>query len=80
MRAGDGGAASGPYSLPGKVRMSTDSETSKRCSSLQSTISPESGVRSGQFRQSLLLAWSNVSLPRGPSEMVLAVLEEQAEK
>ena len=43
MRAVDGGAASGPYSLPGKVRMSTDSATSKRCSSLQSTIC--AGVR-----------------------------------
>ena len=47
------------------------SATSKRCSSLQATISAASGVRSGQFRQAPLLAWSNVSLPRGPSEIVL---------
>ena len=38
IRAVDGGAASGPYSLPGNVRMSIDSATSKRCSSVQSTI------------------------------------------
>ena len=72
MRAADGGAASGPYSLPGNVRISTDSATSKRCSSLQSTISAASGVRSGQFRQSPLLAWLNVSVPRGPSVIALA--------
>src|SRR5882762_3935436 len=69
MRAGDGGAASGPYSLPGNVRMSMASETSKRCSSLQSTTCAASGVRSGQFRQSPLLEWSNVSLPRAPIEV-----------
>src|ERR1700694_5343726 len=66
MRAADGGGASGPYSLPGKVRMSTDSATSKRWSSLQATIDAASGVRSGQFRQSPLWAWLNASLPRAP--------------
>ena len=56
IRAGDGGAASGPYSVPGNVRMSTDSATSNRWSSVQLTIAAASGVRSGQFRQSPLLA------------------------
>jgi len=74
--SGVGGAASGPYSLPGNVRMSTDSATSKRCSSLQSTISAASGVRSGQLRQSPAFACLKVSLPRGPREMVLAVRPE----
>ncbi|KAB7757245.1 hypothetical protein MPHL21000_08655 [Mycolicibacterium phlei DSM 43239 = CCUG 21000] len=73
MRASEGGGASGPYSLPGNARMSTVWATSKRCSWLQSTISAASGVRSGQFRQSPALACEKVSLPRGPSEMVLAV-------
>ena len=43
------------------------SATSKRCSSVHGTIWAASGVRSGQFRQSPPLTWSNVSLPRGPS-------------
>ena len=47
IRAVDGGAASGPYSLPGNVRMSMVSATSKRCSSVHGTISAASGVRSG---------------------------------
>jgi hypothetical protein len=56
MRAGDGGAAVGPYSEPGKVRMSTDSATSNRWSSVQLTIAAESGVPSGHIRQLPLVA------------------------
>ncbi len=67
MRSSDGGAALGPYSLPGNVRMSTASATSKRCSSVQETMCAPSGSGPGQFRQSPVLTWSNVSLPRGPS-------------
>src|SRR4051812_43955236 len=74
MRDGDGGAASGPYSLPGKVRMSTDSATSKRCSPLQSTTSAASGLRSGQFRQSPLLDLPNVSAPRRPRVIAPGVI------
>ncbi|CAM3679331.1 hypothetical protein MYFR107205_22260 [Mycolicibacterium frederiksbergense] len=70
MRAGDGGAASGPYSVPGKVRMSMDSATSNRCSVVQSTICAASGVRSGQFRQSPPLALSKVLFVRSPSAPV----------
>src|SRR3954468_2852279 len=73
IRAGEGGAASGPYSLPGKVLMSRVSATSKRCSSLQDTGWAASGVRSGQFRQSPLLTLSNGALLRGPSAAAPAV-------
>ncbi|BDB45733.1 hypothetical protein IWGMT90018_61790 [Mycobacterium kiyosense] len=51
-----GGAAVGPYSEPGKVCRSTASATSKRWSSAQLTMLADSGVPSGQFRQSPLLA------------------------
>src|SRR3954465_2764621 len=74
MRDGDGGAASGPYSLPGKVRMSTDAAASKRCSPLQSTPSAASGLRSGQFRQSPLLDLLKVSAPRRPSVIAPGVM------
>ena len=56
MRAGDGGAALGPYSEPGKVRMSMDSATSNWWSSVQSTMLADSGVPSGHIRQSPLVA------------------------
>jgi hypothetical protein len=56
MRAGEGGAALGPYSAPGNVRMSTDSATSNLWSSAQLTIFADSGVASGQIRQSPLAA------------------------
>src|SRR5262245_46919678 len=65
IRAADGGLASGPYSLPGNVRMSTDSATSNRWSSLQSTILAFSGVFS-HVRQSPLRALLKVALARVP--------------
>src|SRR6478736_3472523 len=74
MRDGEGGAASGPYSLPGKVRMSTDSATSKRCSPWQSTTSAACGLRSGQFRQSPLLDLLKVSAPRRPRVIAPGVI------
>src|SRR6185312_4128568 len=52
MRAGVGGAALGPYSEPGNVRISTDSATSNLWSSPQSTIFADSGVVSGHIRHS----------------------------
>ena len=66
MRAGDGGAALGPYSEPGKVRMSMDSATSNRWSSVQLTMVADSGVPSGQFRQSPVAARLNAALPLEP--------------
>ncbi len=56
MRAGVGGAALGPYSEPGKVRMSMDSATSNLWSSPQLTIFADSGVVSGHIRHSPLAA------------------------
>ncbi len=67
MRAGDGGAASGPYSEPGKVRMSTDWATSKRWSSLQSTMVAASGDLSGQVRQLPALALAKAAVPLEPT-------------
>src|SRR5689334_20852684 len=52
MRAGVGGAALGPYSAPGNVRMSMDSATSNLWSSPQLTIFEDSGVVSGHIRHS----------------------------
>ncbi len=52
MRAGVGGAALGPYSEPGNVRMSMDSATSNLWSSPQLTIFADSGVASGHIRHS----------------------------
>ena len=66
MRAAVGGGAVGPYSEPGKVRMSMDSATSNRWSSLQSTMLAASGIRSGQIRQLPLVARLNASLPLAP--------------
>ena len=66
MRAAVGGGADGPYSEPGKVRMSMDSATSNRCSSLQSTMLAASGIRSGHIRQLPLAARLNASLPLAP--------------
>src|ERR1700741_341190 len=61
MRAGDGGAALGPYSEPGKVRMSTDSATSNLWLSAQLTMLAASGVASGHIRQSPPLARLNAA-------------------
>ncbi|CAM3223380.1 hypothetical protein MYCO108962_07690 [Mycobacterium colombiense] len=52
IRAGVGGAALGPYSEPGNVRMSMDSATSNLWSSPQLTILDDSGVVSGHIRHS----------------------------
>ncbi len=61
MRAGEGGAACGPYSLPGKVRMSIDSAISNRWSFAQSTIVAWSGALAGQVKQSPSRALLKVS-------------------
>ena len=66
MRAGDGGAALGPYSEPGKVRMSMDSATSNLWSSAQLTMLADSGVASGHVRQSPLLARLKAASPLVP--------------
>ena len=66
MRAGDGGAALGPYSEPGKVLMSMDSATSNLWSSMQLTMLADSGVTSGHIRQSPVLARLNAALVLAP--------------
>jgi hypothetical protein len=66
MRVAVGGGASGPYSEPGNVRMSIDSATSNRWSSLQSTMVAASGNRSGHIRQLPMVAWLKASLPFDP--------------
>lgn len=66
MRAGDGGAALGPYSEPGKVRMSMDSATSNRWSSEQLTMVAASGMASGQVRQSPPMARLKAALFLAP--------------
>src|SRR3954454_19422854 len=66
MRAGDGGAALGAYSAPGKVRISIDSATSKRWSSVQLTMLADSGVASGQVRQFPVVARLNAALLLAP--------------
>src|SRR6202008_860890 len=66
MRVGDGGAALGPYSEPGKVRMSMDSATSNRWSSVHFTMLAASGLPSGQIRQSPLAAGLKEGLRLGP--------------
>ncbi|COX33990.1 Uncharacterised protein [Mycobacterium tuberculosis] len=66
MRAGDGGAAFCPYSMPGNVRMSMDSATSNRCSSAQLTMAADSGVPSGHIKQSPLATRLNEALILAP--------------